>query len=146
MKHVMRPLRVLIWAIVLVGVPVSAAAQNTPQVEISTGWRLLIPFEELSSQFKEAFPLGWYGDVAMTLTDTISVVGDVAGSYTHIGESSATSEHDIDIRLYTFMGGVRFNNRRHPRIVPFGQVSLVLSQGRSTEPAPSPTLIGLSSS
>jgi hypothetical protein len=118
----MRQLRVLSCGIFLLSVPAAAAAQNAPPVEISTGWQLLIPFQELSSQFEGLFPLGWYGDVAINLTDTISVVGDIAGSYRHIEESSPTIEDEIDIRLYTFMGGVRFSNRSHPRIVPFGQV------------------------
>jgi hypothetical protein len=129
MKHVMRQLRVLMAGIVLVGIPVSAAAQDAPRVEISAGWPLLISFEELSSQFNGVFPLGWYGDVAVTLSDGISVVGDVAGSYRHIDESSPTTQSDIDIRLYTFMGGVRFSNRSHARIVPFGQVLIGVIAG-----------------
>jgi hypothetical protein len=56
-------------------------------------------------------------------------VGDVAGAYTHIDESSPTREMDVDFRLYTFMGGVRFSNRRHSRIVPFGQVLMGVVAG-----------------
>jgi len=129
MKRVMRQLRVLISGIVLVSIPTPAAAQNAPRVEISAGWRLLQSFEELSSRFDGMFPLGWYGDVAITVTDTISVVGDVAGAYRRIEESRPTTEFDIDIRLYTFMGGVRFSNRRHVRIVPFGQVLIGVISG-----------------
>jgi len=126
MKHVMRQLRVLVWGLVLVSFPIPAAAQNAPRVEVSAGWRLLIPMEELIREFDGSFPLGWYGDVAVTLTDTISVVGDVAGSYRTFDESFAqplaTTEIEADVRLYTFMGGVRFSNRSNARIVPFGQV------------------------
>jgi hypothetical protein len=134
MRDVMYALRALVWGFVVMSLPIAAAAQDVPRVEVSAGWRLLMPTQELIREFDDRFPLGWYGDVAITLTDTIAIVGDFAGSYKTIDRSytispAVATEVDVDLRLYSFMGGVRFSNRRNVRIVPYGQVLIGVTPG-----------------
>jgi opacity protein-like surface antigen len=118
----------------LVALPASSAAQDAPRVEVSAGWRLLISLEELIREFDGAFPAGWYGDIAINVTDTIAVVGDVAGVYKTFDESTARTfglnpDVTADVRLHTLMGGVRVSNRQNPRVVPFAQVLFGVARG-----------------
>ena len=91
MRDVMYALRALVWGFVVMSLPIAAAAQDVPRVEVSAGWRLLMPTQELIREFDDRFPLGWYGDVAITLTDTIAIVGDFAGCYKTIDRSYTIS-------------------------------------------------------
>jgi opacity protein-like surface antigen len=81
----------------------------------------------------EVFPLGWYADVAVNLDDAFAIVGDVAGAYKSIdGTETAlgvTVSSKADIKIHTFMGGLRYSSRRNPRMVPFGQVLFGVARG-----------------
>ncbi len=69
------------------------------------------------------FGAGWYVDVAGHLTDVVSVVGDVGGTYKSLSETIQGITISADVQLHTFMGGARFRAAMlNRRIVPFGQV------------------------
>src|SRR5262245_53600161 len=96
--------RVVMCGLAVVSVPTIAAAQDTSRVEVSAGWRLLLARQELMAGYRETVPVGWYGEVAVNLSDTFAVVGDVAGAYkiferTERWSSTVTNDVDADLRL-----------------------------------------------
>lgn len=108
-------------AISLCGFASTAAAQDRPSMEISGGWRFLH-----STEIDESLSAGWYADVAGSVTNAIAIVGEVAGAYKTVEETVGDFGPPVTVtgtlRLHTFMGGVRFSARQHPRVVPFAQV------------------------
>lgn len=97
------------------GASLPAAAQSAGNVEVSGGYNFLrIQDEELEEDDKN-FPAGWYADVSGGLTDTLALVGQVSGNY-------KTFIEDIDLKLHTFLGGVRLSSRANPNAVPFVHV------------------------
>jgi hypothetical protein len=89
---------------------IPAAAQA---VEASGGYNFLrILDEELGDEGKN-FPNGWYGDLAVG--GTVAAVGRVSANY-------KTFEDLYDLRLLTYMGGVRVGGRGSQGVVPFVQV------------------------
>jgi opacity protein-like surface antigen len=70
-------------------------------------------------------PAGWYADVAYDLDEMVSFVGDVSGAYksTDFEETvlNVTVSQETNIRIHTFMGGVRFTARQSA-LRPFAQV------------------------
>ena len=69
------------------------------------------------------FAKGWYFDVSGHVTDMFSVVGDVGGTYKTESETFAGITAEADLKVHTFMGGVRLRaSMLTPRVVPFGQV------------------------
>lgn len=107
------------------GVPQLASAQ-VPAAEISAGWRLLHVEDE-------TFSAGWYGDALGNITNSFGVVGEVAGHYKTVDESESFGGAQVNVsanvRVHTFMGGVRFSWRQNPRITPFAQVLIGLAHG-----------------
>ena len=100
---------------------------QTPPVEVSAGWRLLHVEDE-------TFSAGWYADALGNITNSIGVVGEISGHYKSVDESmtlgpGAQVNVSADLRVHTFMGGVRFSWRTNPRITPFGQVLIGLAHG-----------------
>ncbi len=73
-----------------------AAAQTG--VELSAGYNLLITEDD-------SVPVGWYVDVAKSVSGNIGVVGQVTGNY----KSEEEAGVDIDLNLHTFLAGVRFS-------------------------------------
>ena len=73
-----------------------AAAQSG--VELSAGYNLLITEDD-------SVPVGWYLDVAKSVSGNIGVVGQVTGNY----KSEEEAGVDIDLNLHTFLAGVRFS-------------------------------------
>lgn len=66
---------------------------------------------------------GWYADVSGHLTDMVSIVGDVGGSYKGESESFAGVTIAADIKIHTFTGGLKVRaSAVSPSVVPFGQV------------------------
>lgn len=112
-------------AVLLFAVPQPARAQDAAG-EFSAGWRVL-HFEE------ETFSRGWYADALGSLTDSVGLVGEVSGHYRTIDETRVISGVPVsvtaDLRMHTFMGGIRFSTRQNPRLVPFGQALLGLVHG-----------------
>jgi hypothetical protein len=98
-------------------VAATPAAAQTASAELSAGY-----------QFTRSpdlnLPLGWYVDVAGNVAPMFAVVGEVSGAYKSESITVGTSSVDANVRLHTFMGGVRVAARTNPRVVPFGQVLL----------------------
>jgi opacity protein-like surface antigen len=109
-------------------IPQPARAQNNSG-EFSAGWRVL-HFEE------ETFSRGWYADVLGSLTDSLGVVGEVSGHYRTLEETRVVAGFPVnveaDLRIHSFMGGMRFSARQNPQIVPFGQALFGLVHGSAS--------------
>ena len=115
--------RVLGFGVIALGASLPAAAQTVPKVEMSGGYQFL----NLSIEGEnEALGKGWYVDIAGNVTRSVGVVFEVGGNYKSLTSTEsfqgATGTATADLRLHEFMGGVRFNARQNPTIVPFGQV------------------------
>lgn len=115
-------------AILLLAIPQPARAQNDAG-EFSAGWQVL-HFEE------ETFSRGWYADVLGNLTDSLGVVGEVSGHYRTIDETRLVAGVPVnvsaDLRIHSFMGGIRFSARQNQQIVPFGQALFGLVHGSAS--------------
>lgn len=115
-------------AAALLAIPQAARAQNNAG-EFSAGWRLL-HFEE------ETFSRGWYADVLGNLTDNLGAVGEVSGHYRTLDESRVVAGIPVsvsaDLRIHSFMGGIRYSARQNPQIVPFGQALFGLVHGSAS--------------
>jgi opacity protein-like surface antigen len=116
--------RALLSIVVLLGFSTSSRAQNAPQAEFSAGWRLLNIPDALGEE-SQTMPLGWYADVAGNLTPVIGVVGEVSGNYKNFNETSTqlgvSVNVDANLKVHTFLGGVRFNARQTSAFTPFAQ-------------------------
>jgi len=127
MKPLLRAISASLYAMSLFGFASTAAAQDRPSFEASGGWSLLH-----TTEVDETLPVGWYGDIAANVTNTIAIVGQVTGNYKSINETTTDFGVPVtltaDLKLHTFMGGVRFSARQHPRVVPFGQVLFGLAR------------------
>ena len=119
------PPPVLLVGMLFMATPPPASAQASAG-EVSAGWRLLHVEDE-------TFSAGWYADALGNITDSFGVVGEVAGHYKSVDESESFGGVQVnvsaDLRIHTFMGGVRFSWRRNPRITPFAQVLIGLAHG-----------------
>ncbi len=109
--------------LVAVGIARPAAAQTTPNAEVSAGYQLLnLSFDDES----QSLSTGWYVDVAGNLNRLLGVVVEVGGSYKSIEESATiagiSASASADVKVHQFMGGVRLNSRKNRTVIPFGQV------------------------
>jgi hypothetical protein len=70
-------------------------------------------------------PTGWYIDLAGNLNRHFGVVFQAGGNYKSVSESATiagvNASATADLRVHEFMGGVRYNSRANPTVVPFGQ-------------------------
>jgi opacity protein-like surface antigen len=116
--------RALLCIAMLLGFSASSRAQNAPQAEFSAGWRLLNIPNALGSQ-SQTMPLGWYADVAGNLTPVIGIVGEVSGNYKNFEETQTqlgvTVNVNADLKVHTFLGGVRVSARQAAGFTPFAQ-------------------------
>ena len=101
--------------LMVIGFATPAAAQNSPKAEISGGYHWFTG-KASSDDTWEKFPNGWYFDVAGNVTDTVSVVGQVTGSYKTFEDDG----EDFKLKLHTYMFGVRGSSPG--RVRGFGQV------------------------
>ena len=107
-----------------------ALAQDRP--EVSAGWRLLhlsgSDPEDISGTEDDSVnvPKGWYFDVAVPITPMLSIVGDIGGNYKSESESfteqGVTFTGDADVRVHTFLAGIRLRATENPRVSPFAQI------------------------
>jgi opacity protein-like surface antigen len=117
-------MRAVLCLVMMLGFAAASSAQNAPAAEFSAGWRLLNIPDAVASD-SQTMPLGWYADVAGNLTPAIGIVGEVSGNYKNFNETETqlgvTVNVDANLKVHTFLGGVRFNARRAPRFTPFAQ-------------------------
>jgi hypothetical protein len=86
---------------------------NRPSYEVFGGYSLL--FDTTNSV---TFPLGWIGSVSSSLTDNISLVGEVSGGYKSQSIVGVTLARES---IHAFTAGPRFS-RRLSGIASYGQV------------------------
>jgi len=108
-----------------------AFADDTSKGEVSGGWRYYHATIRSSVALTGAsavndFSNGWYVDVSGNLSPKFAVVGDI-GFTSQRDETTVTSgvvatNEVSDIKLYSFMGGIRVRAPQNARIIPFGQV------------------------
>jgi hypothetical protein len=82
-----------------------AAAPAMAQAEFSVGYAFL-----RDEEIDENFPLGWYADIAGGISDNISLVGEVGGSYKTVNDSEF-EDLDIKLSVHHAMGGLRLVHR-----------------------------------
>ena len=108
-----------------------AVAQDTSRGEFSGGWRyyhitLSSAVRPLELTLPKNQPRGWYADASANLSPKFAIVGEAGGTYFNDDFSRATGPVTIresyDLKLHTFMGGVRVRAPQIPWFVPFGQV------------------------
>jgi hypothetical protein len=128
--------RILFVVGILLSIPLSTLAQETPSVEVSGGYSY-VRFDGVGNLH------GWNGSVAGNINDWLGIVGDFGGTYGSIGARVAVGipipggngglsagdvfpapqfEFGSDISLYTFLVGPRFSYRRSERATPFVHV------------------------
>lgn len=99
-------------AVVVLGAPSPAAAQDAAKVEVSGGYQYnrLYP----SSDDDSINLNGWYADVAGEIRPMLSWVGVVDGVY--------KKESGEWLKLHSYGGGIRISSKKNPKVTPFGQV------------------------
>ena len=127
----MRRLGWLATGVLLLAAPSAFADEDTSKGEVSAGWRYYHATINSSVALSgpnttNDFSNGWYVDVSGNVSPKFAVVGEVGGLRERGGTTSAsgvvTTSESWNIKLYTFMGGIRVRAPQHSRIVPFGQV------------------------
>jgi opacity protein-like surface antigen len=122
-----------LFVVALLAAAQPASAQSLTLGDASVGWRILRAMDAGIDGSSESFPLGWYGDVSFNLGDEFAIVGDVSGAYKSIEVSetviNTTVNSNADIKIHTFMGGLRYSIRGNPRFVPFAQVLFGMAHG-----------------
>jgi hypothetical protein len=105
--------RVAILAGLMLAATQSAWAQDAPKAELAVGYNMLKPTGEGS----EAYPAGWFGEIAGNVSRSVAIVGQVTGNY----KGMTSQGVDVDTSIMTFAGGVRVSGRSSAAS-PFGQV------------------------
>jgi opacity protein-like surface antigen len=126
-------LRSLLLTVAALGAALPAAAQ-APRIEVSGGYQFLNISADLESidtgdlpvrDVDQSLPTGWYIDLAGNLSRHFGVVFEAGGNYKSITESATfagvTASATADLSVHEFMGGVRYNSRANPTVIPFGQ-------------------------
>jgi|SoiMethySBSTD1v2_1073268.scaffolds.fasta_scaffold05229_9 hypothetical protein len=96
----MKRLAMVIAAMVVL-VPASLWAQETPGAEVFGGFSLLT----IKDSGARVTPIGWQASVTANVTERFGVVGDFGGAY----KDDATNCPSCS--LYSFLGGVRVGHR-----------------------------------
>lgn len=96
-----------------------ASAQNTSVIEVSGGYQYLfdIPAEE-------SLQNGWYGSLGWNTTDWLAVIGEFAYSQKLLDGDL----NNIDVQVYSTMGGVRFRNGGFFGQVLVGQLAVRVNE------------------
>jgi opacity protein-like surface antigen len=126
-------IRSLLLTVAALGAARPAAAQ-APRIEVSGGYQFLNISADLESidtgdlpvrDVDQSLPTGWYIDLAGNLSRHFGVVFEAGGNYKSITESATfagvTASATADLSVHEFMGGVRYNSRANPTVIPFGQ-------------------------
>ena len=109
----MRRMVTLVLGVLLVA---SGTALAQDRGDISAGYRFI-------RSDGVNFPKGWYFDVTGHVTDVVSIVGDVGGTYKSESATEGGVTFSADARIHTFMGGVKVRALMvNPNVVPFGQI------------------------
>lgn len=81
----------------------------------------------------ENFGAGWYVDGAGHVTEVVSVVGEIAGTYKSLSETFDGVTVEADLKLHTFMGGVRLRVPvESTSLAPFAQALFGVGNARAS--------------
>jgi hypothetical protein len=95
--------------------------------DVSGGYRFL----RLTGDDALNINKGWYVDVTGHVTNVLSIVGDVGGSYRSESETVGGITASADVSVHTFMGGVKFRaSTVSPKAIPFAQVLFGGARGK----------------
>jgi hypothetical protein len=109
----MRRLSLLVIGVLLISGG-NALAQD--KGDVSGGYRYLHADEE-------SFGKGWYFDVTGHVTDMVSIVGDVGGTYKSESFTEGGLSFEGSLKIHTFQGGVKFRvPTMNTNLSPFVQV------------------------
>ena len=107
-----RPVRVLLAFVLLCGAASTASAQ-TEKGNVAVSYSILH-----DSELEETFPTGWLFAVTGNLNDIFAIVGEIGGNYKSIDVLGT----DVNVRVHSFLGGIKFQNAASPKVVPFAQL------------------------
>lgn len=88
------------------GASAQALTPAAPDVELSLGYQ----FQRFEGG--QNFAKGWYADIAKRVGQSISLVGQVTGSYKSDSITASTSSTSVSMSAHSFMGGVRVSARQ----------------------------------
>jgi hypothetical protein len=116
-------IRALVCGLIVLGLALPVAAQEPPPLELSGGYSLLRVSRGLGVGLADTEQTlhGWYADAAVTQSALLSLVGQGFGNY-------GTFE-GVNVKVYEFAAGARFNRRMSGRIL-FGQALVGVSHYR----------------
>jgi len=114
----------LIVPVVLLGLAAPVlAADPPPKADIGISYSVL-------HNDAGTYPLGWVFAAGANITNSIAVVGEIAGNYKTIGDL----EGDATIMEHAFLGGVRFAHRTAHPATPFVQLLVGASNFHASGP------------
>jgi opacity protein-like surface antigen len=108
-------LRTLLAAALIV-LPVPALAQETPVADIGLGYAFLH-----DKEIDENFTTGWLASLNYNFSRTLALTGEVGGSYKTFPSGDEVPV-DLDLSLYSLMGGFRFMGRSNESLHPYLQI------------------------
>ena len=108
-----------VFALVSVATPVAAQGRTG---DVSFGYSILH-----DSDLEETFPMGWLVAGGANVGSSLAVVGEAGGNYKSVDFLGT----DLNLRVHSFLGGVRVQERR-TKVMPFGQFQVgVVHRGAS---------------
>ena len=112
----MRRLSLLVIGVLLIS---GGTALAQDKGDVSGGYRVLRAFGDEA----ETFGKGWYFDVTGHVTDMVSIVGDVGGSYKSESFTEGGLSFEGSLKIHAFQGGVKFRvPTMNTNVTPFAQV------------------------
>jgi opacity protein-like surface antigen len=115
-----RSLAWLLAAAVVLLMAAPAAAQPGLKGDVALSYAALYDKELPNNVFgiNGFMPAGWLVSGSWHLIDSVSVVGEVGGSYKPISFMGT----DVTLNVYNYMGGLRLSGPGVPLVSPFAQV------------------------
>lgn len=101
----------VVASLVVLCVAAPVAAADTPKAEIGLSYSIL-------HNKATTYPLGWVAAIDGNITNSIAIVGEVAGNYKTMTEAGI----DLTLKEHTFLGGLKFTGRGAGSAAPFFQV------------------------
>ena len=116
-----RSLAWLLAAAVVLLMAAPAAAQPGLKGDVALSYAMLYDKELPNNDvgINGFLPAGWLVSGSWHLIDSVSVVGEVGGSYKPISFMGT----DVTLNIYNYMGGLRLSGPGVPLVSPFAQVT-----------------------
>ena len=105
-------------AVFVVGVTVSAHAQNVPAVDVAGSYSLL------KQRYTSGGFQGWVASATRNINPVLGITGEIGGSY--------RTDLFGRVDLHSFLGGLRVASRREAGVTPYASVVLGPVRGNRT--------------